>query len=158
MRGNLERETLGGSGATRDFKREREGIDQRQHKSYFHGLDKIATSFFITDFPPEVNSGELWKTFAKYGKVGEVYIPKKLTKWGKRFGFVKFKEVVNVEELEGKVKNVRCGEVKIRVNLARFGREGEAASEKVTAIIQNVCVFFIVLQIFILNNLYCKYY
>ena len=41
-----------------------------------------------------------------------------------------------------------CREVKIRVNLARFGREEGAASEKVTVVIQNLCVFFILLQIF----------
>ena len=41
--------------------------------------------------------------------MGEVYIPLKKDKWGRKFDFVKFKEVVNVEELEGRLGDVWCG-------------------------------------------------
>ncbi|MCI19841.1 RNA recognition motif, partial [Trifolium medium] len=43
------------------------------------------------------------KVFAKFGRVGEVYIPNKVDKWGRRFGFVKFLEVKNAEELNIKL-------------------------------------------------------
>lgn len=93
-------------------------------------MDRVATSFLFTNFPPEEKTGVLWKTFAKYGKVGEVYIPKKLNKWGKKFGFVKFKDVEDSEELEGKLKNVRCGDFRLWINLARFGREVSRLKEQ----------------------------
>jgi hypothetical protein len=43
---------------------------------------------------------------------------------GCRFGFVKFKEVTNVTEFSKKLENVWFGTYKLRINLARFGREG----------------------------------
>lgn len=124
------RETLGGSGSTRDFKNERVAREQRNRSRYYLSVYRIATTFYITDFPLEVKTGDLWVTFAKYGRVGEVFIPKKLTKWGKRFGFVNFKEVTDAEELEERLRNVTCGEFKLRVNRARFGREEQGKSEK----------------------------
>ncbi|GAU23411.1 hypothetical protein TSUD_331080 [Trifolium subterraneum] len=68
----------------------------------------------------------------KYGKVGEVYIPKKLDKRGRRFGFVKFKEVKDVEVLSESLLDVWIGMYKLRVNLSRFGRSEakEAPSQK----------------------------
>jgi hypothetical protein len=42
----------------------------------------------------------------KYGRVGEVYIPKKLDKRGHLFGFVKFKEVKEVEVLSESLRDV----------------------------------------------------
>lgn len=52
-----------------------------------------------------------------------MYIPQKRDKWGRKFGFVKFKEVRDVEELEVRLGDVCfCGS-KLKINLARFGRE-----------------------------------
>ncbi|KAK2401162.1 hypothetical protein QL285_050778 [Trifolium repens] len=114
MRESEERETgvLGGSARAKVGKR----------KGFFHHLDKVTTSFFITNFPEESTTGDLWKLFLKYGRVGEVYIPKKLDKRGKRFGFVKFKEVEDVEELTERLRDVWVGSFKIWVNRSRFAR------------------------------------
>ncbi|MCH90542.1 endonuclease/exonuclease/phosphatase family protein, partial [Trifolium medium] len=60
--------------------------------------------------------------FAKFGRVGEVYLPNKVDKWGRRFGFVKYKEVNNLEELIIKLGDVWCGSYKLRINLSKFGR------------------------------------
>lgn len=65
----------------------------------------------------------LWKIFVEYGRVGEVFIPNKVDKWGKCFGFVKLEEVVKAEEMEGRLQDVRCGKEVLKVNLARFGRD-----------------------------------
>ncbi|MCI18892.1 endonuclease/exonuclease/phosphatase family protein, partial [Trifolium medium] len=64
----------------------------------------------------------LWKVFARYGRVGEVYVPNKVDRWGRRFGFTKFLEVQNVEESSKKLGDVWCGTYKLRINLSRFGR------------------------------------
>jgi RNA recognition motif-containing protein len=80
MRENVERET-GGSPRSAPVKK----------KGYFHHLDKITTSFFFTNIPTDATSEDLWKVFLKFGRVGEVYLPKKLDKRGRWFGFVKFK-------------------------------------------------------------------
>jgi hypothetical protein len=70
----------------------------------------------------------LWKVFARYGRVGEVFIPKKLDKWGGRFGFVKFMEVKNVEELSRRLGDVWLGTFKLRVNLSRFAKGSSSSS------------------------------
>jgi len=85
--------------------------------------DWDSTSFFFTKFPESANRSDLWKLFAKFGYVGEVFLPKKLDKWGRRFGFVKYKEVLNVEALAARLENVWFDNVRLKVNLARFGRE-----------------------------------
>jgi len=46
---------------------------------------------------------DLRRLFVSFGKVEEVFIPNKLDRWGKRFGFVKFKEVVDEVEVGGGV-------------------------------------------------------
>lgn len=52
-----------------------------------------------------------------------MFIPKKCDKWGRWFAFVKFMEVDRVEELEECLKDVWWGDVKLKVNKARFERE-----------------------------------
>jgi hypothetical protein len=86
-------------------------------------LDQETTSFFFTNVPEEAQVVELWSLFAKHGRVGEVYIPKKRDKWGNRFGFVKYKEVKSVEALSSRLEDVWVGTYKLRVNLSRFSRK-----------------------------------
>ncbi|MCH79854.1 RNA recognition motif [Trifolium medium] len=127
MRESVERETVGlggnnsaGSGRKRD---------------YITKLDKVTTSFFVTNFPDDATTEDLWKLFLKFGKVGEVYIPKKLDKRGRRFGFVKFREVKEVEELSDSLRDVWIGMYKLHVNLSRFGRsESKEASSQIAPI------------------------
>ena len=52
---------------------------------------------------------DLFKLFAIYDRVRDVFIQKKVDKWGSIFGFVKFKEVLDVEDTEAKLAEVRLG-------------------------------------------------
>jgi hypothetical protein len=72
---------------------------------------------------------DLWGLFNKFGRVGEVYIPNKLDKKGQRFGFVKFKEVSNAKELEGRLGDVWWDSFKLRINLSRFNRGEKESSD-----------------------------
>jgi RNA recognition motif-containing protein len=106
-------------------KEEREGVSQKNGRrggGYGHRMDMISTSFFFTNFPEEVGWGDLWKLFATYGRVCNVFIPKKMDKWGRKFGFVKFKEVLDVEALSLKLEDVWWDNFKLRVNRARFAK------------------------------------
>ncbi|GJU71427.1 RNA-directed DNA polymerase, eukaryota, partial [Tanacetum coccineum] len=58
----------------------------------------------------------------KYGHVVDSFIPLKRSKEGKRFGFVKFINVSNVERLVGNLCTVWVGRYKLQANKARFGR------------------------------------
>ncbi|MCI13704.1 RNA-binding protein 25-like, partial [Trifolium medium] len=117
MRDKVEREALPrASGAIRLTE-----YDSQRKDGFVNRLDKETTSFFFTNFPDETQVMELWTLFAKHGRVGEVYIPQKRDKRGNRFGFVKFKEVKNLEALSGRLEDVWLGSYKIRVNLSGFG-------------------------------------
>ncbi|MCI17135.1 RNA recognition motif, partial [Trifolium medium] len=69
--------------------------------------------------------GDLWKIFAKFGSLGDVYIPNKVDKWGKKFAFVKFKGVKDVDALSERLEDVWSGNFKLRVNRARFDRNDQ---------------------------------
>jgi hypothetical protein len=102
MREKVERGALGGNRLPRASEVRLTEFDPSRSDGYVRRLDREAISFFFTNFPEEVLGGDLWKMFARFGRVGEVYIPQKLNKWGCRFGFVKYMEVKDVSVLERK--------------------------------------------------------
>jgi RNA recognition motif-containing protein len=65
----------------------------------------------------------LWKAFGRFGRLGDVYIPNKVDKWGKRFAFVKFREDRDVMELCNKMEDVWIGNFKLRINKSWFDRK-----------------------------------
>lgn len=117
-------------GASKGTQTERRDTVAAPSSSGGRHLDKVTTSFFVTNFPEEVTQGDLWKLFITYGRVGEVFIPRKLNKWNRKFAFVKFREVRWVEELEASLQDVWWGEKKLKINIARFGREEGGREEK----------------------------
>ncbi|GAU46193.1 hypothetical protein TSUD_93800 [Trifolium subterraneum] len=112
MRENLEREGVGNG---RDF----EGRRARQG-GFVHRLDNETTSFFVTNFPDDVTTADLWSRFARFARVGEVYIPNNLDKQGRRFGFLKFRVVINATELQRRISNIWVRSLKLRINLSKF--------------------------------------
>ncbi|MCI17860.1 RNA recognition motif [Trifolium medium] len=97
------------------------------HRGYVHILDKEATTFFFTNFSEDVKAADLWLKFARYGRVGEVFISAKVDKQGKRFGFVKFREVQEAKELPRSISDIWMGSFKLRINLSKFNRRSESS-------------------------------
>ncbi|KAK2428108.1 splicing factor 3B subunit [Trifolium repens] len=95
-------------------------------------MNQISTSFFITNFPMELGWGDIWKIFVKFGSVSDVYIPKKVDKWGRKFGFVKFKDVRDADEMFKKLQEVWYGTTKLSVKRARFGKEDQKEEDSGT--------------------------
>jgi hypothetical protein len=119
MREKVEREGVGIG---------RNGSGNSRPKGYVHRLDQVATSFFFTNFPKDVFEEDLWKRFARFGRVGEVYIPKKVDKQGRRFGFVKYREVKDeweATDLLRCISDIWFGTFKLRVNRARFHKTAD---------------------------------
>jgi len=65
---------------------------------------------------------ELYTVFLHFGNVGEVYVPLKCDRRGRRFGFVKFQDVVDEEVLGFRLGEVWLGDSRLELNKARFGR------------------------------------
>jgi len=92
-------------------------------KVIFQHLDNTTTPFFFTGFPEHAKNTDLWRLFARFGQVEEVFVPKEWDKWGRKFGFVKYKEVEDEVKLGLKLEELWLWKSKLKVNRARFGRE-----------------------------------
>ncbi|KAK7259378.1 hypothetical protein RIF29_24985 [Crotalaria pallida] len=71
---------------------------------------------------------QLWSRFTEVGKVKEVFLPRKLDKFGKRFGFVRFSNQNDFYRHEEKLKNFWIRSYKVFVNRPRFEREVKVES------------------------------
>ncbi|MCH83788.1 RNA recognition motif, partial [Trifolium medium] len=110
----------------------KQNLEHRQ-KSYperlgFNDRDGRRTTYFVTNFPDSVNVADLWSSLTRHWKVGEIYIPVKRDKYGKRFAFVRFEDVNDVEALLKKIEGTWFGFYKLRANISRFTKGGEANS------------------------------
>nr|GEY85002.1 RNA-directed DNA polymerase, eukaryota [Tanacetum cinerariifolium] len=92
------------------------------YRSYEDDVAKISISICVSNLPETFSAKDLFHACNKYGLVVDSYIPLKRSKEGKRFGFVKFINVFNVERLVGILCTIWVGRCKFQANLARFGR------------------------------------
>ncbi|GKA52179.1 RNA-directed DNA polymerase, eukaryota [Tanacetum coccineum] len=83
----------------------------------------ISKSIFITNFPDVTTSKDLWVLCQSYGTVVDVFIPNRMSKAGKRFAFVRFIKVDNVERLVGNLCTLWIGRKHLQANVARFDRD-----------------------------------
>jgi len=64
------------------------------------------TTFFFSHFLNNYGEHDIWKIFQRWGRVEEVFISKKLNRWGNKFGFVRFSDVKNVRKLESELDSI----------------------------------------------------
>nr|GEV45486.1 RNA-directed DNA polymerase, eukaryota, reverse transcriptase zinc-binding domain protein [Tanacetum cinerariifolium] len=83
------------------------------YRSKEDDVAKIATSIYITNFLEMISAKELFNSCKIYGHVVDSFIPNKRTKNGRRFGFVRFINVFNVDRL---VSNLCMANVGFRDN------------------------------------------
>ncbi|GKB83224.1 RNA-directed DNA polymerase, eukaryota [Tanacetum coccineum] len=87
----------------------------------FHTPLLISKSIFITNFPDVTTSKDLWVLCQSYGTVVDVFIPNRKSKAGKRFAFVRFIKVDNVERLVGNLCTLWIGNsIMLRYTLPSF--------------------------------------
>ncbi|KAK7283205.1 hypothetical protein RIF29_12577 [Crotalaria pallida] len=98
----------------------------RHIRSFDHGaynaMLKKCESFFFSNFPSEYGVSEMWKVFSLKGSVGEVVIPPNRDKVGRRFGFVRFKDVNDVGALERNLRSVWIDDTRVQVNRPKYER------------------------------------
>nr|GEU56829.1 RNA-directed DNA polymerase, eukaryota, nucleotide-binding alpha-beta plait domain protein [Tanacetum cinerariifolium] len=82
----------------------------------------ISKSIFVTNFPDNTTSKDLWEVCQGYGTVVDVYIPNRKSKAGKRFAFVRFIKVENVDRLVGNLCTLWIGRMHLHANVVRFER------------------------------------
>nr|GFC63184.1 RNA-directed DNA polymerase, eukaryota, nucleotide-binding alpha-beta plait domain protein [Tanacetum cinerariifolium] len=82
----------------------------------------IARSIFVTNFSDSTSSMDLWKLCQSYGTVVDVYNPNRRSKAGKRFAFVRFIKVDNVDRLVGNLCMLWIGRMHLHAIVVRFER------------------------------------
>nr|GEZ32922.1 RNA-directed DNA polymerase, eukaryota, nucleotide-binding alpha-beta plait domain protein [Tanacetum cinerariifolium] len=82
----------------------------------------ISKSIFVTNFLDDTTSKNLWSVCQTYGTVVDVYIPNRKSKAGKRFAFVRFIKVDNVDRLVGNICTLWIGRMHLHANVVRFER------------------------------------
>jgi len=99
------------------------GKQLRYRNLYWRNHEDV-TTFYFSRFPDGTSEYELWKIFQKWGRVKEVFIPKYKNKEGHRFGFVRFKEVMDETRLECDLdNNIFIDGMKLFVNRPKFDRD-----------------------------------
>nr|GEX27414.1 RNA-directed DNA polymerase, eukaryota [Tanacetum cinerariifolium] len=83
---------------------------------------RISRSVFVTNFPNNFGSRDLWKLCEAYGNVVDVSIPNRKFKAGKRFAFVRFIRVVDLVRLIGNLCTLWVGRFHLHVNAIRYER------------------------------------
>ncbi|GJZ14577.1 nucleotide-binding alpha-beta plait domain-containing protein [Tanacetum coccineum] len=100
-------------------------------------VNRISISIYVTNFPENFSAKELFQSCKQYGHVVDSFIPRKRTKEGKRFGFVRFINVFNVDRLVNNLCTIWVGQFKLHANKARFQRatlnKGQGADHKKVA-------------------------
>jgi len=72
--------------------------------------------FFFSNFSNGFGELDMIKVFQRWARVKEVFISRRLNKWGRRFGFVRFFYVRNVGRLERELDQIYIGNMKLFVN------------------------------------------
>ncbi|GJT32677.1 RNA-directed DNA polymerase, eukaryota [Tanacetum coccineum] len=80
----------------------------------------------MTNFPRYCNSRELWKACSVYGTVVDVFIPSKKSKVGKRFAFVRFIKVFNIDRLVENLCTIWIGRYHLYANKVHFERPNKS--------------------------------
>ena len=99
------------------------GRNQQVHTSNWRDKKDIS-SFYFTRFSDEITEKDLWRHFRQWGDVREVFIPSKRNKNGRRYGFVRFKGVIDTHQLAKQMDGLLIGGLKMYVNVLRYSREG----------------------------------
>nr|GFB97027.1 nucleotide-binding alpha-beta plait domain-containing protein [Tanacetum cinerariifolium] len=86
------------------------------------GIHNISNSIFVTNFPDQTNAKELCRFGNQYGNVIDAFIPDRRSKIGKRFGFIRFIKVVDVDRLINNLCTIWIGKFKLHTNVVRFNR------------------------------------
>ncbi|GJT47677.1 RNA-directed DNA polymerase, eukaryota [Tanacetum coccineum] len=86
------------------------------HNSNVNQTQQISKSVFVTNFPDSTSSRDFWKTCSAYGTVVDVFIPSKKSKAGKRFAFVRFIRVTNLDRLVENLCTIWIGRFHLYTN------------------------------------------
>ncbi|XVF22173.1 hypothetical protein REPUB_Repub12eG0150900 [Reevesia pubescens] len=78
------------------------------------------STVFVNNIPPLVHWRWLWNIFQNHGRVADVFIPRKRSSSGRKFGFVRFYDWREAARAVSRLNGAWLWEFKLGVNMARF--------------------------------------
>ncbi|GJS68656.1 putative RNA-directed DNA polymerase, eukaryota, reverse transcriptase zinc-binding domain protein [Tanacetum coccineum] len=101
------------------------GVSHRSELSNtkFKNLRDVSSTIYISNFPFTVGTKDLFQLCAWHARVVDVYIAYKLSKIGKRFGFVRFIKMENQQKLLENLNQIWIGSYKLFASMARFEKK-----------------------------------
>jgi len=112
------------------FSFDRQGELRSRRKPYLQpSKASNFTTFFFSNFPNGFGEKDMLKVFQKWARVQDVFISRRLNKWGKRFGFVRLFDVKNVGKLERELDQIYIGSTKLFVNIPKYHRVDASREE-----------------------------
>ena len=97
-------------------------------------LSRMTMTFFLTNFPHKVTNKDLWSRCLKLGTVTDVFISSRLSKAGKRFGFIRFIKVNNVDKLLTDLRAVWFGNHRMYADVEKYGRKFQTKEKEASKI------------------------
>ncbi|KAL4388115.1 hypothetical protein GQ457_09G030790 [Hibiscus cannabinus] len=89
------------------------GEQSKQHKG-----EEQVISLFVENIPKTLHWKGLWFSFARHGEVVDAYIARKLSRGGKRFGFVRMSSMAEAERAIERLHDFSLYGSKLSVKLA----------------------------------------
>ncbi|GKC57692.1 nucleotide-binding alpha-beta plait domain-containing protein [Tanacetum coccineum] len=97
------------------------GIPNKSHPN-FRKEHKSFSSIFVSNIPWNASVQDLWDICNKWGVVIDVYIAAKRSKSGHRFGFVRFINVNDINQLVSNLRTAWMGGFHLFADVAKYGR------------------------------------
>ncbi|PWA92190.1 hypothetical protein CTI12_AA082190 [Artemisia annua] len=90
---------------------------------YTGGKSNSSISFMFHNFPDSWGMGNLWMIFKKYGMVFDMFMVQKRLRNGHKYGFVRFKNIEDMELLHQRLRRIQIGNEYLRVYVAYDRRD-----------------------------------
>lgn len=100
-------------------------VENRRNRKQKGGTEKEQVTFYFRNFPDHCSEEDLRRNFEPVGRVEDIFLPEKRDKMGKRFGFVRFRQIEEPGRILERLNKVWIGSYIIRAFLPRFERPPE---------------------------------
>ncbi|GKB65989.1 RNA-directed DNA polymerase, eukaryota [Tanacetum coccineum] len=113
----------------RNHEQRNQGIPSKPNLN-FRAIHKSYSSIFVSNIPWKATVQDLWDTCNQWGMVIDVYIAAKRSKSGHRFGFVRFKNVNDINQLVSNLRVTWMGGFHLFADVAKYGRTNNTLEER----------------------------
>nr|GEY45253.1 RNA-directed DNA polymerase, eukaryota [Tanacetum cinerariifolium] len=118
-----------------------------KNRSFADSTWSISKSIFLMNFPDDTMAKDLWSVCQTYGTVVDVFIPYRRNKAAKRFAFVRFIRVDNIDRVVGNLCTLWIGRVAKQPNVHAVsyanvfnGAHGSLISSSLALVLDDSCL------------------